>query len=417
MSSPTNPPTDNKENNIDWNKFENCENLFEKMFSCQVPCDIEFYLESEARVVPAHKLIIGTGSEVLHRFVYGSDSIKASSQITLKNISYEQFYEVLQYIYNHKANITIDNAFPIMGAASYLQMNGLQNVCSNILIPTLNLKKACDYYEEFLFKMDNKFTKHCANVICINGNELIKSKDILKMNKNVLMQLLKMDGFNVDHESTLFKMILDVAANNSKMDPTLNCKIFVEEVCKHIRFPTMQANDFIYCINLNKDFFSNKDISDIMMYIALQINNQSSFSNIPRLKYEVARNEIIQLTCKTCYIKTGRGSSEYLALTTSNQITSVLPVVVVGFEVWGSSLLAIEHNEHKLIYNRENSFSNNQTWKIIFETQIAMLPGKQHTFKFLSRDKEYLNKTQWDNKDFYISYEQSHLHAIHYIKK
>lgn len=71
--------------------------------------DFHFIILNDGdRRIPAHKLIVGAGSEELHRIVYGAawQTVDAGNTTEVDECSTDAFVEVLRYLYTDEVSIS-----------------------------------------------------------------------------------------------------------------------------------------------------------------------------------------------------------------------------------------------------------------------------------------------------------------------
>lgn len=115
--------------------------------------DLHFVLvDDDNRRISAHRLIVATGSEELHRIVYGSGhqlkgtATDGSATISVNDITADAFVELLRYIYTDTVTLTDDNVFDILRKSNYYGLQALQRLCSAHLVAALSPENCLPVY-------------------------------------------------------------------------------------------------------------------------------------------------------------------------------------------------------------------------------------------------------------------------------
>lgn len=235
--------------------------------------DFKFIIEDDDGVViPAHKFIVGAGSLVLDRIVYGTSASESVDSTVVDQISAAAFIEILRYLYTDEANITDQNAIEIMCKASYYDILLLESKCIDVLLESINRKNCFTFYSKlFTFYSYTSVVKKCLEFIQFAPNCIFSHADFPDLDLAALKEILKNDVIN-SSEYELYDALLQWANANCmlrELTPTVeNKREVMQDGLKLIRFTTLTAEEFSNCLNLAPGLLSVEEINEIQKAIS-----------------------------------------------------------------------------------------------------------------------------------------------------
>lgn len=181
-----------------------------KLYCNELNSDIKFVIESENKEFPAHKLVIGIGSDVLHRMVYGSGTTLGSTTIVVPRFSSINFLVVLKYLYTGVMEWNLDNYNTILEVGDYFGLTELKNLFNGFLADTINYSSALDIYGRY-YHENNIVCRTAMKVIQLVLARYLKSDlNFFELATEAVVQILRMDELGIC-ESNLFERLIDWA--------------------------------------------------------------------------------------------------------------------------------------------------------------------------------------------------------------
>ncbi|KAL3093036.1 hypothetical protein niasHS_004425 [Heterodera schachtii] len=156
----------------------------------------------EKELVPAHKLILRSASEVFEA-MFRFDAKKEKAEFASANCPVEvpdveaaAFKVMLSFIYTEElSELNGDNAMAVLYAAKKYNIPGLFNPCLDVPVSEL-LNVFLAYAQACLFNLKD-FAHDCLMFIDKNVETLIKSEEFLQIDQKLLCQILERDELQI----------------------------------------------------------------------------------------------------------------------------------------------------------------------------------------------------------------------------
>ncbi|CAB5179321.1 unnamed protein product [Rhizophagus irregularis] len=191
-----------------------------------VGCEKDAKTNSNDNIFKAHSLILSTQSPWFKTIL--SDNKKKDEEnivIDLPNISSSTFNILLKYLYYGEINISLlsgKDIFELLIAMNELKINGMSDFLQDILLISHE-----NWFQEnffFTYKISlkhqelQKLQKHFDKIIQYQPDMLFYSKDFVKIDKDLLIDVIKKDNLVMSEIDIWRKLILwgKESVNNSK---------------------------------------------------------------------------------------------------------------------------------------------------------------------------------------------------------
>ncbi|KAL3099119.1 hypothetical protein niasHT_025563 [Heterodera trifolii] len=190
---------------------------------------------------PAHKLILGTASDVFKTMFRYDDYVEVN------DIQPVVFRAMLEFIYTDNLGVVNgNNAMAVLYAANKYDIKRLVNQC--VQIPFDELTDVFFAVEAFRLFGFEDLTHRCWRYICQNAAHLFKSEAFLQIDQNLLAEFFKRDRLEISDELELWQAALrwadEKCCQNGKECSAVNRREMLGSALFNIRFPLIQKVDF-----------------------------------------------------------------------------------------------------------------------------------------------------------------------------
>lgn len=261
--------------------------------------DVWFVFDKER--IPAHKLILVTMSPWFETMFFGSLPESNEVNMTDANVSAEAFKEFLRFIYMSTANLTMDNIEGVIHLAKQSLSDEIFAKCEDFLMNNVNTETMFFGYQLALTYDANRLRKMCEEEICVNAEQVLKSRSFIEFPFQFLTNILRCDALACD-EKVIFKACIawaKASCARTNQDP-LNAehlRAHLKDSIYQIRFCSMNVKEFAACISSYSGLFSADEMHEIVCMIGrVKEFNGKKFNWTPRY-YDLNWNQGQQLIC------------------------------------------------------------------------------------------------------------------------
>lgn len=252
-----------------------------ELFNNASQSDVYFEFTDGVRYC-GHKLLLSRSS-VFDRMFNVKDWKETINLVKIDDIPSEDFYEFLRFLYTDEVNLTEKNFIGVGYAAHKYNIKLLETICADFLCGVLNLNNVIQYLEQ-----SYKCEIIGEEVLCFvddNIKTLIENKSLFTISQEPLMEILCRDSLRCN-EFELFKFTLEWsqhAIRSCEDDAAIkNKKTKYSAVFNLIRFPTMNADEFLKCFSLVPDFFTAVETHAILRYCTKKEDDNLIYSTVAR---------------------------------------------------------------------------------------------------------------------------------------
>lgn len=261
-----------------------------KLYLDQNTADFHFLFEKDDAFerVPAHKLILSTGSKVFYTMFYGS--IPQDIEVKIVDVTLAAFKEFLQFFYTDIIPLTSENIAQVMNLVRKYGIERCMKQCIDFLKDTLTNEDVCSGYQLAIkFELDD-LKRFCERKICANAEEVLKSDDFLNCEKIVLSNIMRMDSLLCE-EAKVFDACMDWAKKScekKKLDANemKNLREELDSSLYLIHFQRMKIEEFAPRSAQYKGLFTFEEVIDISQIVASKEYVSKIFTTKP-LTYDI----------------------------------------------------------------------------------------------------------------------------------
>lgn len=277
MPSPTDAP--------DWqSKYDSVTSRNAVLLNNHIWSDLNISFPTENVTIPAHRIIVAPASSVLADMI--GQTVNGNYLIEIDDLSHNSFMEILRYIYTDFLQITMDNAISTMNAARKYKLHYLEEKCINTIAAEIKADNVCTYFNNCT--EDNVIVERCLKLIRAETRPVLQSESFLTLTNEKMIKLLQIEGLNAT-EKDLYEAALKWAENACALSgvecSASNKRKMLNNGELLIRFPTMDINTFMECVQLDVDFFTKEEIGELNISIAIG-KNESKFYGDKRNSFE-----------------------------------------------------------------------------------------------------------------------------------
>uniref|UniRef100_A0A914R840 BTB domain-containing protein n=1 Tax=Panagrolaimus davidi TaxID=227884 RepID=A0A914R840_9BILA len=226
----------------------------------------------EGKEIYAHKYMLLSVSEVFNRMVSGTWNNGES--IKIEAYSYNNFYELLTFLYSGECSLTDENIFVMVDLSEFYQIKALQQKCDEYLSQKEYTKENVLMFFEGLSNYTLPlFEKAVLKAMKENGLNLVESDGFMETSKEIVKKIACFEDRFVTEEK-LFEKVYQWTekqitnkqnkANNETFDLNNSVKSEIKEFLPFINFKKMKLS-FLISFVVKKGFlFSYDELSEML---------------------------------------------------------------------------------------------------------------------------------------------------------
>lgn len=264
------------------------------LFCNNLHSDIKILIENENIEYPAHKLVIGVGSDVLNNMVYGNGACLPASIIVVPKYSSNEFLPVLKYLYTGDVAWNLDNYGGILEVSKYFGLTELENMFHNYVADTINFDNVLSVYARF-FNVNDYVGRTAMKIIQLTLYKILESEsktiEFFQLPTEAVSQILQMDELGIKKERQLFDQMMTWAKTKEKK----SLSSFLGNLVKLIR-----CTDIIMEDHREYEEFLNEKVNGRWKIRIIQLSNFSELSHVDQehnweIIHITARDKTIRL--------------------------------------------------------------------------------------------------------------------------
>uniref|UniRef100_A0A914QVC2 BTB domain-containing protein n=1 Tax=Panagrolaimus davidi TaxID=227884 RepID=A0A914QVC2_9BILA len=198
------------------NYINKLQTQLESAFQSQDPELLDIVFDFEGKKIYADKLSLSNNSSTFEsmlsdRWTFKNDAIK------IETYKFDDFKELLTFIYSGKCNITNENIFTILDMSEFYQIEDLKKICDVFLSKTkLNLSNVLQHFET-----SNKYSliqmkEPIQTFIFQNFANLAKFEGFLNADKSIIKEIVAMESNFSKHHEDMFQSVIKITNSLGK---------------------------------------------------------------------------------------------------------------------------------------------------------------------------------------------------------
>jgi BTB/POZ domain len=140
-------------------------------------------------VVKAHKILLSSVSSVFNT-MFCDLLPPTTNEVTIEDISRNDFIEVLRHIYGSEAIISFDNVYRIWSAAQKYSLAELTKKCANYICELVFSFNVLEIFNNVQLFDNDKIDKKCLQVLLDSPQQYFEADGIEKMNKDAFRKFV-----------------------------------------------------------------------------------------------------------------------------------------------------------------------------------------------------------------------------------
>lgn len=210
--------------------------------------------------------------------------------------------------------ITIDDLIIIANVMKDTQLNEKLSFINNLYLDYLpnyiTIDNVCNVYQLFHKFNENSITKKCEKIISHNADIILFSSEFHMMDIDVIKNILTFNYFNIN-EIEIFEALIKWAEINCQkkgLDLTMeNKRNLLDDASKLIRFGTLNNNQLKRLFQIEPNFFTDSEMSNITLTKFSQTINENGNAKINRYvpfisEFPFEINKFSYSTTNTCLL-------------------------------------------------------------------------------------------------------------------
>uniref|UniRef100_A0A914QXC3 BTB domain-containing protein n=1 Tax=Panagrolaimus davidi TaxID=227884 RepID=A0A914QXC3_9BILA len=257
--------------------LQEMQRKFNEAFESQIPGMFDTVFEIDGKKLYADKLRLTLASTTFESMLSDRWTSK-NNIIPIKDYSFNNFKELLSFIYSGTCNINESNIMAILDMAEFYQIEHLKQLCDAYL-------SKIEYSMDNIFKfieLSNKYSlvqikKPIHDFILETFSTFFKSDGFFNADKTIIKEILSDKAVTAFKHGEIFQAIYEWAENQAtkKQENSSNenfnmndaIKSEIQDFLPYIQFKKMRSS-FLQKFVVKKDFLFTKDeLNDILEYL------------------------------------------------------------------------------------------------------------------------------------------------------
>lgn len=244
--------------------------------------DVTFLLGETGDIeVKANSFILGIASPVFEKMFFGS--LNNERTVIIPDTSFDNFYQLLKFIYTETIDVTLENVAEIMYLAKKYMVLSLENYCKEFGLKNLtidNVMETLRFAESYDIL---QLREECISVIEYNTEDILGSPKFGFSEVNEVKTILSLNSLSTS-ENSLCKFIFEhVQETDSTIAVGKNIRQKLGDSFNLLRFLTLSVEEFLEIVYKYKDMFTHEETIGILMKISLAVDtSEIKFSSSPR---------------------------------------------------------------------------------------------------------------------------------------
>lgn len=241
----------------------------EKLYLKPDKADVYFWFESSGELIPAHKILLASGSNVFEKMFYGS--LKEKDEISIVDVSAEVFRKFLQFFYFNKVDVKIEETADIMYLGHKYDVDGCLEVCANILTNHITIDNLVSTYGLAIGYNVKQLQQQCESKIRTHSKAIFQTNSFLECDKEVLYHILKIDYLPCSVTEVFEACMLWTRAISGEQTLTREImQTHFGNLLYEIHFETISIDEFFKLLPSYGHLFSGNEYNEILQIISNQ---------------------------------------------------------------------------------------------------------------------------------------------------
>lgn len=249
--------------------------------------DVTFIVETEQ--IHVHKCVLVALSSKYRAQFCGPNPDEGD--VTVAHVSASSFKEFIKFFYVETVDLSVENIEEILDLSKQSLVDDFIETCESFLMKTVaELNNVCWCYRLAILYDNKQLRNHCEELISENTTNVLTSSDFIECDREVLLNILKMDTINCK-ETEIFNACIKwarAACKHKNLDDTdvKNLRTVLGDVVYQIRFASMSMEEFTTLHKSHEGFFSSDESIEIFYIIGkLQEFNSQKFNQNQRILF------------------------------------------------------------------------------------------------------------------------------------
>ena len=146
----------------------------------------------EGKAIHSHKFILSR-SKYFEAMFSGNMIESSSKEISISNLSFKAFWEVLKYLYTDMIENNPENALEILEAADLLCLDRLKKICEQNILASIDIENAATVYQAADLHSIGSLKEATLEFILANFDKVSKSngfKQMARANVELVLEIL-----------------------------------------------------------------------------------------------------------------------------------------------------------------------------------------------------------------------------------
>ncbi|KAH7705096.1 BTB (POZ) domain containing 3 [Aphelenchoides avenae] len=263
--------------------------------------DVQFLAGNEQtsqEIVRAHSIILASASDAFCAMFFGE--FDKPSVIEVPDASPDTIRVMLKYVYLDKADITLENALPVLYIAKKYLITGLHKATVSYLRSHIKASNICQFLPSlYLFE---ELTDMCWNLVDAESDNVLHSDDFLALDFETVKQIISRDTLSAS-EKTIFNRCIEWARAELERSEKQLTSESVRELFGAafllIRFSQLQVDEFDDGPR-HSGYLTPDEQEHILAWITSG-EGPSEFASQPRLGYIAAKGDKNEVVSRPCW--------------------------------------------------------------------------------------------------------------------
>ncbi|XP_032453184.1 BTB/POZ domain-containing protein 1 isoform X2 [Nasonia vitripennis] len=360
---------------------------FTFLFNNEILSDVKFRVGrgTQQRVIPAHKLVLSSGSAVFDAMFNGTLAT-LSNEIEVPDVEPETFLAVLLFLYTDEILINPDTVMTTLYTAKKYAVSSLEKHCVDYLRSNLTTDNAFLLLAQARLFDEPQLAAVCLDTIDKFTTDALSADGFTDIDIETLITVLERDTLRV-RELKIFQAVVrwseaECVRQQLPVTPD-NQRSVLGKAISLVRFPLMSMEEFATG-PAQSGLLTDREIVSIFLYFTLNPKPRVGFEAMPRCLM-MGKEQTVCRFQQTENRWGYNGNSDRIRFNVDRRI------FLVGYGVYGSVFGPAEYDvvielihtaSGKVIAKNSTSFSSdgsNYTYRLIFKEPVEILQNTNYT--------------------------------------
>ncbi|XP_046354859.1 BTB/POZ domain-containing protein 6-like [Haliotis rufescens] len=234
---------------VDWQSGKNLPDTNLHMLVNQLNCDVTFRVGEAEEIIPAHKYMLGSRSNVFQTMFADAEAImEDNDEIVVDDVDPNVFRHMLVFLYTDDIRLDPENVSLVLFAAKKYGIQSLRRRCLQYLEADLSPDSACVIMEQAHVYDEDDLRAKALDYILKTGDGTLRARTVGELCHECLSMVLASDDLNAPEDVVFFGALYwsecELARHEKDITPEGRRDVLGNAIYS-IRFPLIDKKIFV----------------------------------------------------------------------------------------------------------------------------------------------------------------------------